>query len=182
MEKTGECELTFGQIRRAVRMGKLDTASELANGDVYHLCALIEELYVQGYVDASKAWLSRLDPLRLSEAKPPYREAAFIYAEIMHDEGRYDEAAAIFEKLADDSHYMSKARFGASSCYLHSTMNRLLGRLEIYRPGEEELIKIEKYLHDISAALQIIHRTNWHTVWNEEQSRNILRPLQAVIQ
>lgn len=182
MEKQRDGEQTCVQIRRAVRLGKLDNASELAEGDIYHICALIHALYAEGYVETSKSWLSRIDPSLLCEAEPPFQEASFIYAEILHDEGKYDEAAVIFENLAERSHHMSSARFGASSCYLHSAMNRLLRRLEIYRPEEDELHKIEKYLHDISAALEIVHRTNWHTQWTEEQRMNIPQPLRTFMQ
>ncbi len=171
-----------GLIERSVQLGLLELAEELAgNQDTYHLCDLIQSLYAEGYVELAKSKLLKLNLSSLLEALPPYKQLAYIYGEVLHDEGRFDEAAPIFERLAEQFPDLAKARFAASSCYLHTTMNRLVGRLELYRPGEEEQNKIEKYLTDISEALHIIHGTNWHTTWSLAQSRNLPTPTSNVL-
>ncbi|WP_410768286.1 tetratricopeptide repeat protein [Fontibacillus sp. BL9] len=170
-------------IRRAVKLGVLDAAEKLA-GDVdsFYLCQYIQSLYAEGYVIKAKAKLAELDPSFLLQTVPTYKESLYIYAEILHDEGQFAEAADIFERLAEQFPDMAIARFAASSCYLHNTMNNLAGRIELYHPGEEEQTKIEKYMNDISEALQVIHSTNWHTVWSPAQSRNLPASHSKVLQ
>ncbi|RCX23175.1 hypothetical protein DFP94_101769 [Fontibacillus phaseoli] len=170
-------------IRHAVRLGLLDVAEKLTgDGDFYYLCYYIQSLYAEGYVNKAKAKLAEIDPSFLMQTLPPYKESLYIYAEILHDKGQFSEAAAIFERLADQFPDMARARFAASSCYLHNTMNNLVGRIELYHPGEVEQTKIEKYMDDISEALQVIHSTNWHTIWSPAQSRNFPIPYSQVLQ
>lgn len=169
-------------IHQAIQMGLLETAEKLAEGDTLGMCELIQALYAQGYVEQAKAKLSIVQMSHMIKIDPPFREIAYIYAELLHDEGNFNEAASMFESIADRYPHMAKARFAASSCYLHITMNRLLGRLELYRPSEEEQRKIEKYLTSISQALQTIHTTNWHTSWTPAQKRNLSSSYSAILQ
>lgn len=170
-------------IQRSVQLGLMDLADELTGGnDTYHLCDLIISLYAEGYVERAKSRLMQMNAALLSEAQPPFTRPAYILGEILHDEGRFEEAAVIFERLAEQFPDLAKARFAASSCYLHTTMNRLMGRIELYRPGEEEQLRIEKYLTDISEALNIVHSTNWHTSWSPFQTRNLPSQRSRVIQ
>lgn len=170
-------ELISALIPRSVQLGLLDLADELAGSNdtygTYQHCELIISLYTEGYVERAKSKLMQLNAALLTEAHPPFTRPAYIFGEILHDEGRFEEAAVIFERIAQQFPDMAKARFAASSCYLHTTMNRLMGRIELYRPGEEEQLRIEKYLNDISEALNIVHSTNWHTSWSPAQSRNL---------
>ncbi|MEF2964429.1 hypothetical protein V3851_01190 [Paenibacillus sp. M1] len=167
--------LNQGVIRRAVGLGLLEAARKLAveADNTYFWCEFIQSLYEEGYTEKAKAGLSGLDLSLLAGDRPSFRNVAFIFAEILHDEGRFEEAAPIFERLAEGSPEMARARFAACSCYLQTTMNHLLGRVELYRPGEEEQRKIEQYLNNITEALRIIDSTNWHTVWSVAQSRNL---------
>lgn len=159
-------------IIRAVQLGFIDVADTLTGDvDAYHLCILIEALYSEGYISAAKEKIAQIDQSLLLAPQAPYCNIAFIHAEILHDEEYYTEAAPIFEALAEHTPYMAKARFAACSCYLHETMNFLWGRIELYHPSKEELEKIEKYIDDITATLQIIHTSNWHTVWTLSQNR-----------
>ncbi|MNI66182.1 hypothetical protein D3C73_1217300 [compost metagenome] len=165
---------------QAVQLGLIDTANTLAgDSDEYFKCLLIEALYNEGYISMVKEKFTHIDHSLLIAAKAPYRDIAYIYAEILHDEERYNEAAIIFETLAEETPFMAKARFAACSCYLHETMNFLLGRIELYHPGKQEQEKIEKYLNDITATLQIIHSTHWHTEWSLSQNRRSLSEMPA---
>lgn len=159
-------------IIRAVQLGLLDVADTLTGEvDVHHYCILVDALYSEGYISIVKEKIAQIDPSRLLSPQAPYCTIAFIHAEILHDEEQYTEAATIFEALAEHTPYMAKARFAACSCYLHEAMNFLWGRIELYHPSKEELEKIEKYIDDIAATLQIIHTSNWHTVWSLSQNR-----------
>ncbi|SDG06489.1 hypothetical protein SAMN04488542_1256 [Fontibacillus panacisegetis] len=165
-------------ILRSVQLGLLDVANTLAGDSDIHLqCILINALYGEGYISIVKEKIAPIDHSLLTSAKAPYREIAYIYAEILHDDERYNDAAIIFEALAEETPYMAKARYAACSCYLNETMNFLLARIELYHPGKDEQAKISKYLDDISTTLQIIHSTRWHTEWSLSQSKRSLSEL-----
>ncbi|MNI27794.1 hypothetical protein D3C73_815480 [compost metagenome] len=165
-------------ILRSVQLGLIDVANVLAgDSDIHFQCILIQALYSEGYTSTVREKIAQIDHSLLISAKAPYREIAFIYAEILHDDDRYNEAAVLFEALSEESPYMAKARYAACSCYLHETMNFLLARIDLYRPGQDEQAKISKYLDDISTTLQIIHSTQWHTVWSLSQSKRSLSAL-----
>lgn len=169
-------------IQAAVQLGLIPVASCLASTNTYHRDDYIFLLYREGYVEHAKIELQRISKKQLSEAGPALRNASYVYAEILHDEGRLEEAALIFEHIAEQYPELAKARFGACSCYLLAAMNRLISRLELYRPDLEERSVIERYLDDIAQAMQIIHKTQWHTVWSTTQSRNLPIPASRVLQ
>lgn len=169
-------------IQAAIQLGVIPVASCLASINIYHRDDYIFLLYQEGYVEHAKLELQRISKKQLSEAGPALRNASYVYAEILHDEGRLEEAALIFEHIAEQYPEMAKARFGACSCYLLAAMNRLISRLELYRPDLEERSVIERYLDDIAQAMQIIHKTQWHTVWSTTQSRNLPIPAPRVLQ
>ncbi|MBU5672604.1 CDC27 family protein [Paenibacillus brevis] len=179
-------ELPLDQIQAlmgaAVKMGVLPVASALAASDEFLRDDYILVLYKEGYVELARLELNRIGKEKLSEEGTNYRHACYIYAEILHDEGQFEEAAGIFERIAEQFPDMAKARFGACSCYLHTVMNRLTGRIELYRPGREEQSIIERHLDDISRALNIIYETKWHTVWPATQSRNLPIPASQILQ
>lgn len=179
-------ELPLDQIQAlmetAVKMGVLPVASALVAGDEFLRDDYIYVLYKEGYVELAKSELEIIGKERLSKADVRYRHARYIYAEILHDEGDFEEAAGIFERLAEQFPDMAKARFGACSCYLHTVMNRLTGRIELYHPRGEEQIIIERHLDDISRALSIVYETKWHTVWSATQSRNLPIPASQMLQ
>ncbi|MMZ60981.1 hypothetical protein D3C76_539430 [compost metagenome] len=165
-------------ILRSVQLGLLDVSNMLTGESDIHLQnILIKALYSEGYFSMVREKLARIDQSLLISAKAPYRDIAFIYAEILHDDERYSEAAILFEALAEETPYMAKARYAACSCYLHETMNFLLARIELYHPDKDEQAKISKYLDDIAATLQIIHSTQWHTEWSCSQNKRSLPDL-----
>ncbi|WP_334071658.1 tetratricopeptide repeat protein [Paenibacillus sp. A14] len=165
-------------IQCAVESGQITIATKLAAGhidDPYLACALIRTLYAEGYVDRAREWLAQLEMPLLQEGPPPYREIAYIYGEMRYDEGLYDEAAAIFERLAASTPDMAEARFAACSCFLHAAVSRLTGRVALYRPDEAERAKIEKHLNELYQALRMISSVPWHTDWTYAQRRNFPR-------
>lgn len=169
-------------IQAAILLGLIPVAHCLTSTNTYHHDDYIFLLYQEGYVELAKLELQRLGQGQLVEAGPAIRNASYVFAEILHDEGRFEEAAVIFENIAEQYPELAKARFGACSCYLLMAMNRLISRLELYRPDLEERSVIERYLDDIAQAMQIIHRTQWHTVWSTTQSRNLPIPAPQVLQ
>ncbi|GGH24985.1 tetratricopeptide repeat protein [Paenibacillus segetis] len=162
-------------IHRTVALGLLDLAETLVNKypDNYHQSELIQSLYKHGYVSTAKEKLTSFHKLLLNEKSCSVLNLNFISAEILHDEGRYSEAAEIFESLVISNPDMARARFGAASCYLLDAIDNLTGRITIYNPSEEDRMRIERYLSDITQSLQIITKSGWHTVWSLEQQRNL---------
>lgn len=164
-------------IQRTVALGLLDLAEALVSKypDNYHQSELIQSLYKQGYVSAAKEKLSSMHNLHLlfNETSCHMVNLTFISAEILHDEGRYSEAAEIFESLVVSQPDVARARFGAASCYLLEAMDNLMRRIAIYHPSEEDRMRIERYLNDITKSLQIITNSGWHTVWTPKQKLNL---------
>lgn len=144
----------------------------IALAECYHIQALYEE----GRTEEARQLLSAYPSELWINPDPPYLNVAFIYAEICHDEGRYSEAAPIFEALAARCHDMAKARFGAASCYLQEAIELLQNRMEIYRIRYVERGKANRYLNDLTRALVLVQSTGWHTVWDQEASRNLRLP------
>lgn len=164
-------------IQRTVALGLLNIAYSLVDKfpDNYHLSELIQSLYQQGYVTEAKKKLSSIHNLNFLfyDKSCSMLNLTFISAEILHDEGRFSEAAEIFESLVLNNPEMARARFGAASCYLFEAMDNLMRRIAIYHPSEEDRMRIERYLTDINQSLQIISNSGWHTVWTPEQQRNL---------
>lgn len=176
----------IAMIRLAVEYGQTTIATKLAAAGTAHarptetndphlICALIHALYAEGYLDLAKEQLARLAHDSLQDNRSPFREIAYIYGEMLHDDGLYDEAAAIFEGLAATRPDMAEARFAASSCYLQAAIARLAGRISLYRPDERERAKIDKHLNELNQALEIISTVPWHTEWTYAQRRNFPR-------
>ncbi|AZK47087.1 hypothetical protein [Paenibacillus lentus] len=161
-------------IGQAVKYGLNELAFKLASsGDHYLQCLFIDALYREGYNIAAKNHLSRLpDPLSLG-AQRIFQQAAFISAEMLHDDANYAEASHIFNALIQQAPDMAQARFGAASCYLHETITNLYRRIELYHPAEEARLKIDKYLDKIQQTLLVVNKSNWHTIWSPAQQRNL---------
>lgn len=174
-------DLIQSLMESAVKMGVLPVASALTEMDDYLRDDYILALYKEGYVELARVELDLIGREHLGEKSTSYRHARYVYAEILHDEGSFDEAATVFEQLAEQFPDMARARFGACSCYLHAVMNRLTGRIKLYRPGQEELDRIQRHLDDIARALDIISKTKWHTVWTAAQSRNLFIPASQML-
>lgn len=177
---------TIAVIRLAVEYGQIAVATKLTAAGTAHAkppqtsdphlaCALIRALYAEGYLDLAKEQLARLGHGFLRDNRSPFRETAYIYGEMLHDDGLYDEAAAIFESLAATCPDMAEARFAAGSCYLQAALSRLTGRISLYRPDETERAKINKHLNELNQALEIISTVPWHTEWTYAQRRNFPR-------
>lgn len=173
---------TQALMETAVKMGVLPVASALASSNDFLRDDYILVLYKEGYVELARLELDRIGKEKLSEDSTSHRHACYIYAEILHDDGHFEEAARIFERIAEQFPDMARARFGACSCYLHTVMNRLTRRIELYRPDWKEQSIIERHLDDISRALNIIYETKWHTVWSATQSRNLPIPASKMLQ
>lgn len=160
-------------IRLAGKLGHPGLALKLAASDTDLQCLLVDALYQEGWTDEAQQLLSLLpDPLSLG-SQHLHLQAAFISAELLHDEGRYMEARRIFDALIRRAPEMARARFGAASCCLHETMDNLFRRMELYHPADEEQRKINKYLDTIQQSLHILERSNWHTAWGPAQQRNL---------
>ncbi|MDU2240475.1 MAG: tetratricopeptide repeat protein [Paenibacillus sp.] len=160
-------------IQTAVTAGRLDVAEQLAGQtDNYLLSELVQSLYKEGYVALAKERLMQMEPRLLREPSPPLLELSLIWAEICYDEGRYDEAAPIFETIAERHPDFAAARFGAASCYLQLAIANLKRRIQLYHPPKTEQEKICKYLDDFHHALNLIQTSGWHTEWNQTQVRH----------
>ncbi|WP_068785193.1 tetratricopeptide repeat protein [Paenibacillus phocaensis] len=158
-------------IQNAVTTGRLDVAEQLTGQrDDYLLSELVQSLYKEGYIALAKERLMQLDPRLLREPSPPFLDLCRIWAEICYDEGRYDEAAPIFEAIADRQPDYAAARFGAASCYLQQAIVNLERRIQLYHPPKSEQEKICKYLEDFHHALSLIQTSGWHTQWNPAQA------------
>lgn len=161
-------------IQNAVTAGRLDVADQLAGRtDNYLLGELVQSLYKEGYVALAKERLLQMEPRLLREPSPPFLKLGLIWAEICYDERRYDEAAPIFETIAERHPDFAAARFGAASCYLQLAIANLERRIQLYHPSKTEQAKICKYLDDFHQALNLIHTSGWHTQWNHAQVRNL---------
>ena len=151
-------------IQNSVVKGRIRFAVKLAgHSDIHLLSALVQSLYKEGYTALAKERIVLIDPETLSKPATPFLQLSYIWAEMCYDEGRYADAAAIFEAIAEQSGDLAAARFGAASCYLQQAMQNLQRRMEIYHPPEAEKIKIRKYLQDFNQALHIIQTSGWHT-------------------
>jgi tetratricopeptide (TPR) repeat protein len=159
-------------IQNAVTTGRLDIAEQLAGQtDLYLLSELVQSLYKEGYVTLAKERLLKIEPRILREPSPPFLELSLIWAEICYDERRYDEAAPIFEEIAERHPDFAAARFGAASCYIQQAIVNLERRIQLYHPTKLEQEKICKYLDDFHQALRLIQTSGWHTEWNQGQNR-----------
>ncbi|MDU4695163.1 MAG: tetratricopeptide repeat protein [Paenibacillus sp.] len=160
-------------IQNAVTTGRLDVAEQLAGQtDHYLLSELVQSLYKEGYVTLAKERLMQMEPQLLRNPSPPFLEISLIWAEICYDEKRYDEAAPIFEAIAEQNPDFAAARFGAASCYLQVAIANLERRIQLYHPPKAEQEKICKYLDDFHQALNLIQTSGWHTEWNAVQVRH----------
>ncbi|MBW4838072.1 MAG: tetratricopeptide repeat protein [Paenibacillaceae bacterium] len=160
-------------IQNAVTAGRLEVAEQLAGQtDPYLLSELVQTLYKEGYVALAKERLLKLEPRLLREPSPPFLELSLIWAEICYDERRYDEAAPIFETIAERHPDFAGARFGAASCCLQQAIAKLERRIQLYHPTKTEQEKICKYLDDFHQALNLIQTSSWHTEWSPAQVRN----------
>ncbi|GGG19150.1 tetratricopeptide repeat protein [Paenibacillus aceti] len=161
-------------ICRSVSAGMLNAAAKLAGkSDAALHCAFIHSLYCEGYVALAEQNLSEIPPALLRKPKPPYQEISRIYGEILYDQARYEEAGSLFIALAEICPTMPTVRYAATACHLQEKIQRLRRRMELYHPDQEEVRKIEKYIHGFMSMIEIIAMTQWHTSWNEAQSRNL---------
>lgn len=160
-------------IQNAVSTGRIDVAEQIAGQmDNYLLSELIQSLYKEGYVALAKERLLQIEPRLLREPTPPFLELSLIWAEICYDERNYEEAAPIFEALAEQNPDFAAARFGAASCYLQLAITNLERRIQLYHPPKYEQEKICKYLDDFHQALNLIQASGWHTKWSTTQVRH----------
>ncbi|WP_054957186.1 tetratricopeptide repeat protein [Paenibacillus dakarensis] len=153
--------------RAALNLGMVAEAENILSSEgVAGEHTLIFLLYSEGYIDLAITWLCQLSD---SEAKSS--ELQFIEAEQLYDEGNYEKASALFEKirLAQPEH--TNARFGEAACYLQSALLSLSSR--ITRIDTQASVKQQaiEYMKGINAALHIVENTKWHTVWTLEQQR-----------
>jgi tetratricopeptide (TPR) repeat protein len=164
-------------IQHAVSVGLLETADIITNrySSSYHLSELIQALYSHGYIDTVRTKLYPMHNVLLSSKNKSLIRLLFIYGEIHHDFGEYTQAAQIFEVLVAKSPQFARARFGAASCYLHETMDNLQKRMALYHHSDEELLKIDKHISNITKSLEIIEHSGWHTRWTPEQQHNLPR-------
>ncbi|MFD1176277.1 tetratricopeptide repeat protein [Paenibacillus puldeungensis] len=174
VEQTQGINQKIELIQNAVLAGQIDQAELLAGeNDMYLLSVLVQALYKEGYVTVAKERLSRMDSGLLKKPVRPFLELSYIWAEICYDEGRFAEAAPIFEEIASQSPVMASARYGAASCYLQEAMYNLQRRIELYHPPQAEQEKIYKYIRDYNQALHIIQASGWHTEWSSTQAQNL---------
>ncbi|MBE9912970.1 tetratricopeptide repeat protein [Paenibacillus donghaensis] len=159
--------------KTAIALGKINEAWEMLPSPTAHeYNELIYTLYKQGYRELAASLIAQMEQLPLCDRSQISLDICFIAAEIEYDAGNYEKAAAIFEAIYGTDPNHSTARFGAASCYLQQTRESLMARLESTIVGSEMFIKIERYLDNISRALQIMNITNWHTKWTPAQKRN----------
>jgi len=166
-------------IQHAVSSGLLNAATKLGgNSDPALRCMLISSLYKEGYIVLAEQSILKIVP-ELIPLKAPYQEAASIYGEILYDQARFEEAAALFTTLAESCPSMVHVRYAIAACRLQEKIQRLRRRMELYHPEQDERIKIEKYIHGFLEMLDLIGLTKWHTTWNYKQSLNLPEHLEA---
>lgn len=159
--------------KTAIALGKIDEALAILSSPTPHeYNELVYTLYQQGYRELAANRIAEMDQLPLYERSQISLDLCFIAAEIQYDTGKYEEAAAIFEAIYSTDPNHSPARFGAASCYLQQTHQSLISKMESCVIGSETFMKIDRYLSNITRALQILNITQWHTEWTPAQQRN----------
>ncbi|NWL87376.1 MULTISPECIES: hypothetical protein [unclassified Paenibacillus] len=168
-------------IQYSVSSGMLNAAAKLTgNSDPVLQCVLISSLYEAGYRELAEQHLLEIEH-KLLPPKAPYQEAARIYGEILYDQTRYEEAAAIFTALAETCPSMASLRYGAAACRLQEKVLRLRRRMELYHPDQDERLKIEKYIHGFLDTLALVEQTHWHSTGTDKQRSNLPEHLNANI-
>lgn len=168
-------------IQCSVSSGMLKAATKLAgDSDPVLRCVLICSLYEEGYTELAEQHLLEIAH-KLIPPRTPYQEAARIYGEILYDQARYEEAAAIFAALAEACPSMASVRYASAACRLQEKVLRLRRRMELYHPDQDERLKIEKYIHGFLDMLAFIEQTHWHSTWNDKQRSNLPEHLSASI-
>jgi len=159
--------------KTAITLGKIDEAlTILSSPTTQEYNELIYTLYQQGYRELVAMRISEMEQLPLYDRSQISLEICFIAAEIQYDAGNYEEAASVFEAIYSTDPNHSPARFGAASCYLQQTKGSLTSKLESSIIGSEMFLKIDRYLSNITRALQILNITQWHTEWTPAQQQN----------
>ncbi|GAA0402598.1 tetratricopeptide repeat protein [Paenibacillus motobuensis] len=184
-DSTGVPEYNFFDrselIQYSVSSGMLIAAAKLAgDSDPVLRCMLICSLYEQGYTELAEEHLLKIAH-KLVPPRTPYQEAARIYGEILYDQARYEEAAAIFTALAETCPSMASVRYASAACRLQEKVLRLRRRMELYHPDQDERLKIEKYIHGFLDMLAFIEQTHWHSKWNDKQRSHLPEHLSANI-
>lgn len=165
-------QLLSESLKRSVHLGLLDLSHQIAGDDSYLQNELTLGLYQEGYTELAKQKLRTYDLNSLNLYEPLRKEMAFITAEIDYDEGRYDQAAQIFECLIEHDPLTASYRFAAASCYLQISYRQMEQRSGLLMHDPSNLIKTQQYMETMTQSLFIVHRSKWHTEWTPAQRRN----------
>lgn len=158
--------------RTAISLGMISVAEELLTDSSDHAYyALICFLYYEGYRGLAITKINQLEALPLQEHGSYSMNVCYIAAESLYDQGKYDEAASLLERLRRSYPEHTEARFGEAACYLQSALISLSSRLEEQYASEPARKEIEQYMDSINAALHVVESTNWHTTWSPAQKR-----------
>lgn len=165
-------QLLSEALKRAVSLGLFELCIQIVGDDAYLLHELTLHLYLDGYTELAKNQLQNYPLVSLIFSDPLSKELAFIKAEIDYDEGRYEDAAQIFECLIEHDPLTASYRFAAASCYLQQSYHQMEDRMNMTMQDHLNIKKTQRYMETMTQSLYIVHRSKWHTEWTPAQHRN----------
>ncbi|MUG64932.1 tetratricopeptide repeat protein [Paenibacillus campinasensis] len=133
--------------------------------------ALICLLYNEGYITEAVSHIEMLGQLPIGDAGIYSEKLCVIAAEVLYDQGKYEEASSQFQQIRQAWPSCTAARFGEAACHLQSALLSLSRRLETSFSSPKLQQEIMEHIDNIVAALNLVDSSGWHTSWTPSQKR-----------